>query len=473
MMTVKMKEGFEVDGMKIGKVTSRKVWPLMTSQETRNCLGRIRLHALNRSGPRAASKSRSFLRAALENPADPIDRNPNETFHCAIGPILIIAQVFGLFPVMGISSPSPKNLAYSRRSARTIYSLIVIISIAVMAGFSIMHMLKTLKAEAFELKGGITSATSGAVFYGNSLIGAVIFLWLAPHWVVLQQDWRAMERLINRLGHPKLRWKFKIITGIVLLLALIEHLVSIVTNTIGFTYEKTENSTIEHFLHFYSATSHPFILSSLDYNIALGIFLFIISKFATFVWNFTDIFVMLISTGLAEWYKTLNESLISTIGCHKTLSEWQALREYYASLSLLVKQVDTYISPIILLSFANNLYFICLQLLNGLYPTDNGLLSNLYYFGSFVFMVTRTVTVTLLVARINDQSKLALPVLYNCPASTYCMEAQRLQQQLSSDDIALTGLRFFSVTRNFMLAVAGAIATYELVLLQFNVAMNK
>lgn len=32
-------------------------------------------------------------------------------------------------------------------------------------------------------------------------------------------------------------------------------------------------------------------------------------------------------------------------------------------------------------------------------------------------------------------------------------QVQRLQCQLATDDIALTGLRFFSITRNFMLAV--------------------
>lgn len=32
-------------------------------------------------------------------------------------------------------------------------------------------------------------------------------------------------------------------------------------------------------------------------------------------------------------------------------------------------------------------------------------------------------------------------------------KAQRLQYQLATDEVALTGLRFFSITRNFMLAV--------------------
>ena len=34
------------------------------------------------------------------------------------------------------------------------------------------------------------------------------------------------------------------------------------------------------------------------------------------------------------------------------------------------------------------------------------------------------------------------------------LQTQRLQQQLTTDDVALTGLRFFSITRNFMLTVS-------------------
>jgi len=54
------------------------------------------------------------------------------------------------------------------------------------------------------------------------------------------------------------------------------------------------------------------------------------------------------------------------ISKHRTRIDWCEFREDYANLSCMVKKVDNNIAPIILLSFANNLYFICLQLLNGL-----------------------------------------------------------------------------------------------------------
>lgn len=113
---------------------------------------------------------------------------------------------------------------------------------------------------------------------------------------------------------------------------------------------------------------HHFFLYSVfsgQYNIALGLFLFFVSKIATFTWNFTDLFIMLISTALAERYKTLNKNLNTATLDHSNV-DWSEFRKNYACLSTLVKRTDNDVSPIILLSFVNNLYFICLQLLNGL-----------------------------------------------------------------------------------------------------------
>ena len=55
-------------------------------------------------------------------------------------------------------------------------------------------------------------------------------------------------------------------------------------------------------------------------------------------------------------------------------------------------------------------------------PLDSTLVSVLYFFGSFLFLIGRTVAVTLFAARINDQSRVVLPLLYNCPASKYTIE---------------------------------------------------
>ncbi|EFN61324.1 Putative gustatory receptor 64f [Camponotus floridanus] len=362
-----------------------------------------------------------------------------------------MAQIFGVLPVLGVSAPNPLKLKFVKFSFRTAYAVSVTMMVFFMAILAIMHMIKTLNATTFEVEGGVAAATAGAIFYGNSVIGLIIFLWLAPRWVTLQCDWRAMEHFIdsNNIERPKLRWRFNLITASILLLALGDHILSIAVMK-NYDWSNMKNSSIPHFLQTYCISNHAFVLEQLNYNLALGIFVFIVSKLATFTWNFVDVFIMLVATGLAERYKALNKKLTICASKHRTI-DWCGIREDYATLSCMVKKVDNDISPIILLSFGNNLYFICLQLLNGLSKrTDSTIVSDIYYFGSFIFLIGRTVLVTLLIARINDQSKVVLPILYNCSASTFNEETERLTYQLTTDDIALTGMRFFSITRNFI-----------------------
>lgn len=49
------------------------------------------------------------------------------------------------------------------------------------------------------ISGGVAAATAGALFYGNSVLGLIIFFWLSPRWVALQRDWRDMEQFLDRL----------------------------------------------------------------------------------------------------------------------------------------------------------------------------------------------------------------------------------------------------------------------------------
>ncbi|XP_003705354.1 gustatory receptor for sugar taste 64f isoform X2 [Megachile rotundata] len=453
-----MSKSKSVSNEAINKILGKKVWPSLISQNNGNNAEELRLNQMINLSSERLRRERNYSR----------DIGVTESFYCAIGPILSIAQLFGVFPVAGIRSSSPSKLRFKPLSFLVIYSVFVIIMLLFTTIISVIHTFKVLNAETFQRDGGIGAATVGAVFYGNSLLGTILFFWLSFRWRSLQCEWRAMERYIdsNSLETPHLRWKFFLISFVILFLALVEHILSIVNNAEGYEWNGS-NSTFRNFLEMYNSRSHSFIFDTLEYNFAFGLFIFIISKLATFVWNFTDLFIILVATGLAERYKCLNKKLILTVAKYRSRFDWHELREDYAALSSVVKKVDDHISPVILLSFANNLYFICLQLLNGISFNDSNIFSTIYFFSSFAFLIGRACAVTLLSARIHDQSKKALPFLYNCSASNYNIETQRLQYQLTSDDVALTGLRFFSITRNFMLAVAGAITTYEVVLLQF------
>lgn len=69
-------------------------------------------------------------------------------------------------------------------------------------------------------------------------------------------------------------------------------------------------------------------------------------------------------------------------------------------------------------------------------------------------------------SEIYDESKKPIDILRAAPH--WCTEVRRFSEHVVNDTIALTGMRFFYLTRKLILSVASTIITYELVLIQFN-----
>lgn len=55
-------------------------------------------------------------------------QNTRDSFHRAVYPILVIAQIFALIPVAGIGAPAPTSLNFKWCSIRVIYSLAFVFS---------------------------------------------------------------------------------------------------------------------------------------------------------------------------------------------------------------------------------------------------------------------------------------------------------------------------------------------------------
>lgn len=151
---------------------------------------------------------------------------------------------------------------------------------------------------------------------------------------------------------------------------------------------------------------------------------------------------------------------------------WTWSRTLYRSIVELIREVDDAVSGIILISFGSNLYFICLQLLKSikyiflnlffrsqihLGPPSSKMPSSahaVYFYFSLLFLLGRSSAVLLFVSAINDQARAPLRLLRLVPSEGYHPEVSRFAAELASDRVALTGLKFFSVTRSMYLIVS-------------------
>ncbi|CAB0037321.1 unnamed protein product [Trichogramma brassicae] len=238
-------------------------------------------------------RNRTEARGALDTRKLSTNGDDPECFHRAISPILLLAQFFGILPINFIRAESITKLSFHKLGPRVIYSYCVVCCIVFMTSVSFLHLFVTLNASSFQTQvytytchtaraaatlneiklfyffffapparptGGIADATAGAVFYGNSLLGNFMFLRLCPRWIAVQYDWRAMERLLDKVKtkRPRLRWRFATIAAAILGLALVEHLLSMVNNTPASVVGG--NHSFEEFLAVYTQKSHGFII---------------------------------------------------------------------------------------------------------------------------------------------------------------------------------------------------------------------
>ncbi|CAH0389772.1 unnamed protein product [Bemisia tabaci] len=409
--------------------------------------------------------------------------------------VLLWASCAGVFPVSGVHHENVFKLSFSWLSPFTVYSVALLTGYATIEIISLDYTIRNLNEDSLTAKGGLKKATSGSIFYGNACIATCLFISLARRWPGLVREWRGVEISMARFGSPKLGWRFAMCTILLMGLAFTEHGLHNWLNTrpgskddiaamsFNSTGESAENDaphlidqslTFKGYLERFALKTHWYLFTSFrDYHPIKGFIVMWLSLSATFLWNFTDLFIMLVSTALAAQFKQLTVALRGIRGKMLSMVEWREYRETYTSLTHLVKTVDENINTIITLSVAGNVYFICAQLITEIDSITHSYFRTLFYLYSFLFLVFRTTAVVMLAAEIHDESSKIVPELFFCPYQSYCLETQRFLQEATSDYVSLTGLNMFSVTRNFLLGIVGAILTYEIVLIQLQQPKEK
>lgn len=97
-------------------------------------------------------------------------------------------------------------------------------------------------------------------------------------------------------------------------------------------------------------------------------------------------------------------------------------------------------------------------------------MSKIYFWFSLLFLIARTSATILFGALVYENARFPLEVIRSVPSEMWCEELQRFFEQIKNESNAFSGKKFFIIRRNLLFSMAGALITYELVLLQFEVA---
>nr|QKN21301.1 gustatory receptor [Bactrocera dorsalis] len=386
----------------------------------------------------------------------------NGSFHEAVGPLLVIAQCFCLMPVRGILAASPKGLSFRWKSFRTWYCILYTLVTIADTGLTINMVVKgVLDVRNIE----------PLIFHANILLASIGFLRLAAKWPQLMRKWQRVERHMPPFQSWREREALAVrvhkVTFVLITLSLTEHLLSTISAIHFANYCPSRVDPIESY--FMTVVSQIFFV--FDYSTWLAWFGKILNVLMTFGWSYMDVFLMIIAIGLSSLFEQVQRSLERVKGQVMPESFWTRTRLQYRLICDLIEQVDSAVSAITVLSFANNLYFVCIQLLKSM-NTMPSVAHFVYFYASLCFLLARTLAVSLYLSEVNDRSREPLKIIKKVPKEGFHSEVDRLAHEIGMDTVALTGLKFFNITRGLVLTVAGTIVTYELVLIQFHEDQN-
>ena len=202
------------------------------------------------------------------------------------------------------------------------------------------------------------------MFFTLSFLITLNFTILARKWPELMKKWQIVELSLPRKGNlygifiQRCRKYINWVTVLLMTSALIEHILSKPADI-----NRTLICPGADFWEALSKKAFPEMFSLITYDIKYAIMAQIVTSLCAFYWNYIDLFLICISIGLSENIRYVNDIIIDSIDKYNSPRFWTEHWYYYKQVCRLVQEVNDHISPLIILSYSSNLFYICVQLL--------------------------------------------------------------------------------------------------------------
>uniref|UniRef100_A0A3F2YU21 Gustatory receptor n=1 Tax=Anopheles christyi TaxID=43041 RepID=A0A3F2YU21_9DIPT len=385
------------------------------------------------------------------------------SFHHAVAPVLLLGQCITLLPVVNIFNTNFRTARFKLRSFRCIYSLVYLVLTGIYCAASIRWYIR---------KGLNISYFGNCIYMVVVYLSAWLFFFVAIRWQSTLSAFGNCERLFLRdhyrrqtKGTFTLGWKIRFAGFSIFALALVEDWLNYYSayqsNIVQIATCNRTNVTV--WQNFY-LREHPHVFHLLPFNVFTILVTEWINRCMRYTWTYLDIFIIAFCYGAQFRYEQIYRRLVAVQGIACPANFWHDVRMDYVAVSELVQLLDTQFGNLILLACANDMYFIATQLFNG-FQRRRAIANYIYFWYSLLLLMFRTIVMIYVGSGVYVASTSPLQLLRNVPSNNWGIDLQRLTDEVASGDNVLSGKQFFFLKRQLILAMAGTLVTYELVLL--------
>jgi gustatory receptor len=274
---------------------------------------------------------------------------------------IVAVQIFGMFPYRNMFSPNVSRMTFKWSSARVLYSSLLLVYAIVAA------LLNTYRQF---LGGSIKpSRFDGVVFDASSALYCIFFHsidWKA----FMVQFGRVESRFFNENykhapSSRTLQQRIGVCISMGLAATLLNQVLFYMAQSQKVMYITSECQWTNHnILQDFIVDHLDHIFDWIPYNHVFGLIAEVGNIGITFYWGFADIFIMLVSIGVAFRFQQINNRLDFFKGRIISIDRWNELRLDYVEVCELLKFVDGVLDKLILIATLSNSYLILVQLLN-------------------------------------------------------------------------------------------------------------
>ncbi|KNC30395.1 putative gustatory receptor 64c, partial [Lucilia cuprina] len=388
---------------------------------------------------------------------------------------LVLSRFFGIFPITGAWPTTDVEKVTFK------WLTLPVLSTAVMMGFATLDVCLTFRMMSEQ---GLKLTTTGPLSFSIECLSAfIVFLCLSRNWPNLIKSTRRLENIFSQHLYTckeskKFSQRIRFLGWMFLFCSVIEHSFYVSSGIYSNYLQIKQCNLTVNFWHNYYVRERLQIFSLVSYTVWLVpllqvwhkrdffnnlIFLkfkFLIFNYKqwitismTFVWNFIDIFLILTCRGLAIRFRQFDWCIKCHIKKNMPNDFWLKRRQDFLTLSDLFQQYDDKLSNLVLLSSAQNMYFMASHIFYIFHLTRENFMMDIYFWFSFAFVAFRSFYMMLTASRIHDTTNDIIASMYEIPTAHWCLELKRLNEVIVSDLFAISGRGFFFITRRLMLAV--------------------